>query len=192
MTGPGEPPRDYRHVRESSAARAVVAGASARPGHRGWWWRNATGLVTLAAGVVTLVLLLYPLAAPTTLPPAVHGVWRTDAVGYTERRFELGARSLTFQVGRLQSAIMRYEITRVRQSDTPRGTLFRVEYVDREDEPISARPTFEFVYRAATPSEIVLAHQTGIVWTRGPRRPRAKPAPTDDEPDKVVPVTKRP
>lgn len=151
------------------------------------------GVATLAVAVVTLALLLYPYVEPTTLPREVQGIWRTDHVGYEHRRFELWSHNVVFQVGPLESAISRYGVSRVRQSRTSGGTLYRVEYFDAEDAAVSVPLELDFIYRAATPAEIVLSNQRGIVWTRIPRAPRAPPAkPAEDEPDKPAPATKRP
>lgn len=121
--------------------------------------------------VLLLAQLLFPLSVVTTLPPAVQGLWRTDAADYAHRRFEMRAHSLTFQVGDSRSEISRYGISRVRQSLTPTGTRFRVEYFDYDDEATRTPLTFEFIYRAAS-SEIVFTHQSGIVWRREPPTPR--------------------
>ncbi|MDE3054013.1 MAG: hypothetical protein KGJ70_09015, partial [Gemmatimonadota bacterium] len=76
----------------------------------------------------------------------------------------LGERSLTFQDGPSAADATTHAVTSVRwaRQRVPDGMLFDVEYVDGSvyDPP----GVIQFIYRDGPTPELMLAHQTQIVW----------------------------
>ena len=150
----------------------------ARRGKRARRWRVGTFVVlVLSVATLVVVVLLSPLRVADTLPATVHGVWRTDAPAYADRRFELREHSVTFQVGQKAIAVTRHEIAQVRESVDRAGTRYVVQYLAGSDSATSAPLDFEFIYRPVIPSEIVFVNQRGIVWRRVPLVKREAPSP---------------
>ena len=156
---PGEV-RDYRKSGQMAIPRRRPPPAPRRP-HRVRWLL----LLAVVASVAWAMDVAYapaPVAEP--LPGSVRGVWRTDVPRYRDRRFELRADSVFFQVGPETSMFIGHRIVRVSQSATPEGRLFRIDYLEESSDP---RPlTLSFFYRSGGRPEIVLAAQKTIVWVR--------------------------
>ena len=148
------------------AAAAKVEGA-ANPAAKGLFARISPRVrLALAAAVVVIVALLATQVAggPAVLPESVHGVWRTDAAGYSARRFEVTEKNLAFQTDQNPSAITRHVITRVKKSTVLEGTLYQVDYLDQPED--KSPLTFEFILTEGDRPTIVFANQRKVVWKR--------------------------
>jgi hypothetical protein len=164
--------RDYRDVWGPSGRppAAVRPDRKSRPWGR--WLLYALAVMAMLGWAVDVTF--HP-SWETTLPPAVLGVWHTDAAKYASRRFELQTGTVLVQTGDSVRTAMRHRIARVRQSPADEGTRFTVDYV--EDESSGALTTFEFIYRPAPRADIIFAHQQEMVWTRGATQATAPAAP---------------
>ncbi len=128
----------------------------------------ASPLLTLFVGGVILILLVLIFRPPPTpqLPREVWGTWTTTDRRYATRELTLNSRAVALRTGGADTAVSIHVIRQVTSSAVPLGTLFTVEYV--QESAFSEPVTFEFIYHAAPTPEILLAHQTDIVWTREP------------------------
>ncbi|MDE3127739.1 MAG: hypothetical protein KGL38_07015, partial [Gemmatimonadota bacterium] len=92
----------------------------------------------------------------------VRGTWVTDAARYRGRALVIGERSISFQAGAAYDDMSSHIIRRVARQRVPDGMLFDVEYVDGSvyDPP----GVIQFIYRDGPTPELMLAHQTQIVW----------------------------
>lgn len=128
-------------------------------------------LVSIAASLVLLPVLAWVLISfffQTTIPPELHGTWRTDEPRYASRRFELLADQVVFQVGDSAMNVERHVVSRVKRSKSARGSLYRVLYNGADGELYQFSFTFDNQY-------IRFANQPDFAWSRsGPPSPRPR------------------
>jgi hypothetical protein len=128
-------------------------------------------LISIAASIVLLPVLAWVLISiffQTTIPPELHGTWRTDEPRYATRRFELLADQVVFQVGDSSMNIERHIVSRVRRSKSSRGSLYRVQYNGTDGELYQFSFTFDNQH-------IRFANQPDFAWSRtGPPSPRPR------------------
>ncbi len=118
------------------------------------------GALVIASGL----LVLLPNHNVSTLPSRVQGTWMTNAPRYAGRQLVIGARSISFQAGASYDDMSSHIILHVDTKQVPQGTLYMVQYVDGSvyNDP----GMIQFIYHPASEPELMLAHQTEIVWTR--------------------------
>jgi hypothetical protein len=128
-------------------------------------------LGSIAASIVLLPILAWVLIAllyQTSIPPELHGTWRTEEPRYASRRFELLVDQVVFQVGEDAGNVERHVVSRVRRSRSARGPLYRVQYTGSDGELYQFSFTFEN-------GVIRFENQPDFSWNRtGPPSPRPR------------------
>jgi hypothetical protein len=118
----------------------------------------------MAGGVLALVIvcLLVGCGAgrtPASVPPELHGTWRTEARGYEDRFFTLSATSIAIGTG--NGSVNAYPVrTLARAAD---GMLYSLSYVN---EPEGADDTLFFYYTPENGGTIRFKNQANLVWKR--------------------------
>ena len=135
------------------------------------------GVVALAFGLATFVLVVRPLmaamgsaSAPPTLTSA-YGVWEARTGKYAGRMFELGEHSIAFRTSSQSPDYTWHKITEMR-AKTPGSdsTLFVVSY-DEDGKTAD----FSFWYITAPEVAIRLEHTPDVTWRKTVYEPIARP-----------------
>ncbi len=153
--------RDILLLHRTRALAGAAASEWTPGGWRRWGTRTTGGL---AGTLLALWLSLFVYAALShrseTIPDDLLGMWTTSASTYADRYFEIGPTWLRFDTGANNVPV--YNIANVDTSDEGNATLYRVEYLIRED-----AHTFSFLYEETPEAVIRFENQPLVAWRKG-------------------------